>query len=60
MVSASEIIQDKAPNVVRLSSPRQTIADWQKQNPDLSNKGYRLDIVGGGYPSEFSREYNSK
>ena len=60
MMPASEIIQDKAPNVVRLSSPRQTIADWQKKNPDLSKKGYRLDIIGGGYPSEFSREYNSK
>lgn len=57
---ASEIVEVKAPNVVRLISPRQPIAAWRKNNSEVSKNGYQLDIIGGGYPSEFSRTYNSQ
>jgi hypothetical protein len=60
MMRASEIVEGKAPNVVRLSGPSQLIADWQKRNPELSRKGYELDIIGGGYPRKFTREYISR
>jgi hypothetical protein len=56
---ASELVKAKAPNAVRLSSPKQSITEWGNNNPELSRKGYRLDIFGGGYPSMFSRQYNS-
>ena len=49
----SEIVESKAPNVVRLSSPKQPISEWLRKNLAVTNKGYLLDIVGGGYPSTF-------
>ena len=49
----SEIVESKAPNVVRLSSPKQTISEWLTKNRAVTKKGYLLDIVGGGYPSTF-------
>jgi hypothetical protein len=51
---ASEIVESKAPNVVRLSSPKQTISEWLRKNQAVTKKGYLLDIVGGGYPSWFN------
>jgi hypothetical protein len=54
----SALVRTNAPNVVRLS-PKQSIADWEAKNPTLTKNGFLLDIFGGGYPSMFSRQYNS-
>ena len=51
----SEIAESKAQNVVRLSSPEQTISEWLTNNWAVTKKGYFLDIVGGGYPSRFNK-----
>lgn len=50
---ASKIVESNAKNVVRLEHPSQKIAEWQKINAELVKEGYELDILGGGYPSEF-------
>jgi hypothetical protein len=55
----SALVKTNAPNVVRLSTPKQSIADWQSKNPALTKNGFLVDIFGGGYPSMFSRQYNS-
>jgi hypothetical protein len=49
----SEIVESKAPNVVRLSSPKQWISKWLRKILGVTREGYLLDIVGGGYPSAF-------
>jgi hypothetical protein len=54
-IPVSEIVESKAPNVVRLSSPKQTISEWLRKNQAVTKKGYFLDIVGGGYPSRFNQ-----
>jgi hypothetical protein len=54
-IPVSEIVESKAPNVVRLSSPKQPISEWLSKNRAGAKEGYFLDIVGGGYPSAFNK-----
>jgi hypothetical protein len=49
----SEIVESKAPNVFRPSSPKQLISKWLRKILAVTEEGYLLDIVGGGYPSTF-------
>jgi hypothetical protein len=49
----SRIVESNAPDVVRLSSPKQTIREWLKKNRAAAKNGYLCDIIGGGYPSSF-------
>ena len=51
---ASDIIALNDPKVVRLSSNKQSLDEWQKQHPEVKD-GYYLDISGGGYPRKFLR-----
>jgi hypothetical protein len=51
----SKIIESKAPNIVRLSSPKQTISEWLRKNRAVTKKGYWVDLIGGGYPSRFKQ-----
>ena len=53
----ADLVKSTAPNVMRLSSPRQSLADWATSNPSLIRNGYVRDIVGGGFPSQFSQHY---
>jgi hypothetical protein len=50
-----EIVEIKAPNVVRLAQLEQPIDEWRRANKAVTKKGYLLDIVGGGYPSRFAK-----
>ena len=59
MMRVSALIKANTRNVVRLSTPKESIADWRARNPTLTNNGFLLDIFGGGYPSMFSRKYTS-
>jgi hypothetical protein len=52
---ASKIVEMDAPNVIRLAHPEQSISEWEDNHRELGKKGFLLDIVGGGYPSSFSR-----
>jgi hypothetical protein len=53
----ADLVKSTAPNVLRLSSPKQSLAEWATSNPTLIKNGYVKDIFGGGYPSQFSRHY---
>ena len=55
----ADLVKSTAPNVIRFSSPKQSIADWATSNPTFIKEGFVKDIFGGGYPSFFSRHYNS-
>jgi hypothetical protein len=49
----SDIVKlDDAPDVVRLTS-QESIFEWMNRNLQHSRKTFRLDIVGGGFPSIF-------
>ena len=54
-IRVSKIVESKAPNVVRLSSPKQTISEWLRKNRAVTKKGYVVDLIGGGYPSRFKQ-----
>jgi hypothetical protein len=54
-IPVSKIVVSKAPNVVRLSSPKQTISEWLRKNRAVTKKGYVVDLIGGGYPSRFKQ-----
>jgi hypothetical protein len=56
----SKIVEVNTPNVVRLTRPEQTLNEWIDSHKEITNKGVQLDIIGGGYPSRFSRKYNSQ
>ncbi len=49
----SDIVKLDALNTVRLTSPKESFVEWTNRNLELSRKGFRLDIFGGGYPSIF-------
>jgi hypothetical protein len=51
----ADLVKSTAPNVVRLSGPKESIADWAARNPTLMKTGFVRDIFGGGYPSQFSQ-----
>ena len=54
-VPVSKIVESRAPNVVRLSSPKQTISEWLRKNRVVTKKGYVVDLIGGGYPNRFKQ-----
>jgi hypothetical protein len=53
VMPVSRIVEVKAPDVVRLLSPKQTIREWLRKKRAVAKNWYLRDIIGVGYPSSF-------
>jgi hypothetical protein len=49
--AVAELVESPGSHPVRLTSRSETVKEWASRN--APEGGYRLDILGGGYPSEF-------
>lgn len=54
--SAAEIVSSKNPDVLRLTGPKDSIAEWLRRT---GKKTYVIDILGGGYPNSFLEAANA-
>jgi len=54
-MTVGEVLQSQAPNAVRLA-PGQSVSSWLQAHDGTGE----LDIIGGGYPAEFSVGFSSR
>jgi hypothetical protein len=51
--SVGSLVESRHPQVVRLSSPEDTVQEWYLRNKERAEEGFVSDIIGGGYPATF-------
>ena len=55
-----DLVQVNEAGVVRLTGPKDSLQDWISKHPAAKESGFRVDILGGGWPELLVRGRSSK